>query len=244
MIQGDALDVLERLDPGSHGALFTDPPYSSGGMFRGDRMAAPSTKYQKSSARGSHPEFMGDNRDQRSFAVWSERWLRLAWRALEPGALAVIFTDWRQLPTLTDAIQVAGFTWRGILVWDKSLSARPQPGRFRAQAEYMVWASKGPLPPAKGKPPGPGVFRLPVCHQRKIHIADKPVALCRDVLPLLTGPILDPFAGAGPIGLAAIEAGKGYLGIEADPYWHRVASSRLAEAAGENGAAGSWSDAA
>ena len=58
------------------------------------------------------------------------------------------------------------------------------------------------------------------------------------------GAILDPFAGAGPIGLAAIEAGKGYLGIEADPYWHRVASGRLAEAAGENGAGGSWSDAA
>ncbi len=227
LLRADALDALADLEPGSMGSLFTDPPYSSGGLYRGDRMTEPSIKYQSSADRGRYPEFLGDNRDQRSFALWAERWLRLAHRATRPGGLAAVFTDWRQLPTLTDAIQVAGWTWRGILVWDKTLCARPQAGRYRAQAEFLVWASKGPMPTGKGKPPLPGVYRLPVSYRRKVHIADKPAELCAAIMPLLDGPILDPFAGAAPIGIAALNAGKVYFGIEADPHWHQVAAERL-----------------
>ena len=45
LYHGDALVVLESLEDESADALITDPPYSSGGMMRGDRMSAPSKKY-------------------------------------------------------------------------------------------------------------------------------------------------------------------------------------------------------
>ena len=53
--------------------------------------------------------------------------------------------DWRMLPTMTDAVQMAGWTWRGIVVWDKTNGCRPQLSRFRSQAEYVVWASRGAI---------------------------------------------------------------------------------------------------
>ena len=56
-----------------------------------------------------------------------------------------MFIDWRQLPAATDALQWAGWIWQGTAVWDKG-NSRPQKGRFRQQAEYIVWGSNGDMP--------------------------------------------------------------------------------------------------
>jgi len=48
---GDCLDLLRDIEPGTVDMVLTDPPYSSGGMFRGDRMQKPSAKYTSSGDR-------------------------------------------------------------------------------------------------------------------------------------------------------------------------------------------------
>ncbi|MBS7538348.1 site-specific DNA-methyltransferase, partial [Ancylobacter lacus] len=62
---GDAIEVMAELEAGSIGGVLADPPYSSGGAFRGDRSAPTSSKYQSATDRGLYPEFAGDTRDQR-----------------------------------------------------------------------------------------------------------------------------------------------------------------------------------
>lgn len=69
-----------------------------------------------------------------------------------------MFIDWRQLPAATDALQWAGWIWRGTAVWDKG-NSRPQKGRFRQQAEYIVWGSNGDMPISRPVPCLPGVFK-------------------------------------------------------------------------------------
>ena len=69
-----------------------------------------------------------------------------------------MFIDWRQLPAATDALQWAGWIWRGTAVWDKG-NSRPQKGRFRQQAEYIVWGSNGDMPINRPVPCLPGVFK-------------------------------------------------------------------------------------
>lgn len=44
------------------------------------------------------------------------------------------------------------------------------------------------------------------------------------------GVVLDPFSGSGTTGVAALELGRGYLGVDVDPRWEGVAASRLAKA--------------
>ncbi len=107
---GDALAVLPQLDIQAD-ALITDPPYSSGGFVRGDRMASTNLKYVNSGTaqNASHNQaFSGDNRDARSWRYWVTIWLSLAREILRPGAYALCFSDWRQLPLLTDAYQAGG----------------------------------------------------------------------------------------------------------------------------------------
>jgi len=228
----DALDVLDILDPGSFGAVLTDPPYCSGGAFRSDREAATSAKYQSSDNRGIYPEFAGDTRDQRSFLAWSMTWMGRARRLVRPGGICLTFSDWRQLPITTDAIQAGGWVWRGVVPWDKTERGRPLRGRYRAQAEYAVWGTNGPRPLAG--PIAPGVFRMPV-PQRKHHIAGKPVELMDGLLQIMDGPVLDPFMGSGPVGIACIRRGLPYVGIEVVSDYFEVACRRLAEAASGGG---------
>lgn len=128
--QGDCVELLRELPDASVDCVLTDPPYASGGICLRDRQRRVSEKYQNSETKKSYPEFFGDAKDQRGWLAWAQLWLAQCWRVAREGAPLLMFTDWRQLPTMTDAIQAAGWTWGGVLAWDKRC-ARPQKGRFR-----------------------------------------------------------------------------------------------------------------
>jgi site-specific DNA-methyltransferase (adenine-specific) len=216
MTLGEALSVLTRLPDASVDAVITDPPYSSGGATRGDRMLDTTAKYVQSGTELERPDFDGDNRDQRGYVMWCALWLGECLRVAKPGAPVCVFTDWRQLPATTDAIQAGGWIWRGIVNWDKGEGVRPQPGRFRAQAEYVVWGSRGPMAVERNVATLPGSYRIPVVKADKHHITGKPTELMRQLARICEpgGIILDPFAGSGTTGVGALMEGRRFHGIE------------------------------
>ncbi|MEB1942640.1 site-specific DNA-methyltransferase [Xanthomonas campestris pv. campestris] len=226
LLQGDALTILPTLEANSFDALITDPPYASGGLTAAARARPPSTKYCRD---GGHADFVGDERDQRSHLKWMHLWLSECARVLKDGAPVLLFTDWRQLPLTTDALQIAGFTWRGITVWDKTEGVRPQLGRFRNQAEYIVWGSKGNMPLDRRAPVLPGVIREPVRKADKHHLTGKPTELMRQLVRICEGGgrVLDPFAGSGTTLVAAQLEGFEAVGIEMTDQYTAVTRDRL-----------------
>jgi site-specific DNA-methyltransferase (adenine-specific) len=232
----EAFSALRRLPPASVDAVITDPPYSSGGAFRGDRTRPATTKYVKHGVRAAGPDFGGDTRDQRGFLAWATLWLSECFRTTRPGGVACVFTDWRQLPVTSDALQAAGWTWRGIVVWDKTEAVMPHPGRFRQQAEFVVWGSRGPMALDGQRLVLPGVFRHSSNWRRKRHIAGKPEGLMRDLVRICPpgGLVLDPFAGSGTTGVAALAEGRRFCGYELDEAIAEKARERLA-ACGDSG---------
>ncbi len=210
--------------------MITDPPYSSGGQFRGDRLLSTRNKYVNSEYVGNYQDFTGDNRDQRGYLYWSALWLSQALRITKPGGVLCIFTDWRQLPTTTDAIQCGGWVWRGIVPWNKTEAARPQKGRFRQQCEYVVWGTNGPMG-EKTDLCLPGFFSYVTLatNKGKKHIAEKPLSLMIDILNITqTGAtILDPFMGVGTTGEACIQTGRNFIGIELIPANYSFSQRRL-----------------
>ena len=232
LIHGDALTVLPTLPANSFDALITDPPYASGGVHASARQRSPNEKYMQSGGQQLHADFPSDERDQRSHLAWMQLWLAQCNRVLRDGAPVLLFTDWRQLPLTTDALQCAGFTWRGVAVWDKTEGVRPQLGRFRNQAEYVVWGSKGNMPLGRRAPVLPGVIRESVRKADKHHMTGKPTDLMRQLVKICEegGRILDPFAGSGTTLVAADLEGYSWTGIEMTGHYHDVARSRLADA--------------
>jgi site-specific DNA-methyltransferase (adenine-specific) len=222
---GDCMEIIHHLD--GIGAVVTDPPYSSGGAFRGDRTQSTVAKYVQSGTAAYRPEFAGDNRDQRSFLVWCSMWMNAARGASLPGSPIAVFTDWRQLPTTTDAIQSAGWTWRNVGTWWKP-GCRMQKGRFSSSAEYVVYGSNGPAVEGMSSPQN--VIAAPAA-QDKQHIAEKPLAVMSWVLGLVPAgaTVLDPFMGSGAALEAAKHAGLNAVGIEVDERYCEIAAKRLSQ---------------
>jgi len=230
LYHGNALTILPTLPTASVDAVVTDPPYSSGGQYLTAKQGDPAKKYQKTGTVRTFPPMLGDGKDQRSFMAWALFWLAECWRLTKDGAPILVFTDWRQLPIMTDAIQAAGWFWLGIVPWNKR-SARPQLGKFRQQCEYVLFGSKGRFVPTC-RACLPGVYDYPVITQQKVHLTSKPVSLLVDLLAVTMpgGTILDPFIGGGTTALAAMKTGRRCIGIELSEEYAAIAAKRLAEA--------------
>jgi site-specific DNA-methyltransferase (adenine-specific) len=219
-------------------ALVTDPPYSSGGMVRGDRTNTTASKYVGFTSAdgrpngGAYEEFTGDNRDQRGFHYWTALWLGEGLRLARPGALVMVFTDWRQLPTVTDAIQAGGWVYRGVVAWDKHNIARPRP-IFRSSVEFCVWGSAGSV---ADYPPATTSSILACAPPRdREHMTQKPLDLMRSLVKVTRpgGTILDPFMGSGTTGVAALAEGRQFVGVELTDHYYAVAESRVRAALGQ-----------
>ena len=236
VVCGDALRVLMELPDASVDALITDPPYSSGGMMRGDRVQDVHTKYvnSDSSSNEALSAFSGDSRDSRAYRYWCALWLSEAMRVVKPGGVCALFTDWRQLPTTTDAIQAGGWVWRGIVPWHKP-AGRPVQGRWGNQCEYLAWGTNGPRPlEALGGRALPGFYQENTPRERD-HITQKPLGVMRDLVKIVEpgDVVLDPFMGSGTTGVAAMIEGRRFIGVEMTPHFAEVAERRIREAQGQ-----------
>lgn len=228
LILGDALEVLPDLTTGGVDAVVTDPPYSSGGQFRGDRAQRALSKYVRSESQAQYQDFTGDNRDQRSFLAWCSLWLCAAMHATTRGGVLCCFSDWRQVPVMTDSIQAGGWTWRNLCTWWKP-GCRMQRGRFSSSAEFLIYATAGPHD-SDGEESPQNVFRCPSLQtEEKEHIAEKPVDVLQWALSVVRsgGAVLDPFMGSGTTGVACIHSGRPFTGIELGAQEFGIAKRRI-----------------
>ena len=219
---GDALEELAILETGSIRGIVTDPPYSSGSR----QQVGARGKISKSK-RPDSQWFGGDCMGGDSYL----RWMRLialeGMRVVAEGGTAAVFTDWRQYTTLVTAWESAGWTLKAVVVWDKAKAGGL--GTFwRNNHEWVCIFSKG----AAAWPKGFGQFNTWTGAKPRggEHPTEKPVELCRFLCRGVTpvgGCILDPFAGSGTSGVAALLEGFEFIGIERDARYVELARGRL-----------------
>lgn len=265
LFHGEALEVLRGLPSGLVDAVVTDPPYSSGGMIRGDRVQDVHTKYVKTGSElGSRQieTFTGDNRDGFGFWFWCSLWMDQARRVVTPGGWLSVFTDWRQVAPTIGALQAGGWVFRGIVPWYKSGGRRTQ-GRHGNVCEYVVCGSNGPRPlgylggralpgfyPIEADegdeelppPPVPPYLDAnPPAPSKRTHITEKPLAILRELVEIAPpgGVVLDPFMGSGTCGVAAVQSGRSFVGVEVTAHHFDDARRRISAADGELCAGGS-----
>lgn len=230
--KGDCFELLRMIPSNSIDAVITDPPYSSGGLTHAARSQDPVNKYQQSGSKITRLSFPGDNRDARSWLHWCTMWIEECHRVLKNGGYFLMFSDWRQLPLASDALQFGNLIWRGVIAWDKSEGSRaPHKGYFRHQCEYVVWGTKGPCEKAIHGGPWPGCYRVTVKQNDKYHLTGKPTELMEKLVSVVPpgAVILDPFAGSGTTLVAAKKMGRNFIGGEMIEENIQIAQNRLEE---------------
>jgi len=230
--KGDAILLLDKQEKESVDMILTDPPYSSGGLHKSVTSGSTGRKYSQIVGDKALPNFLGDNKDQWSFYCWCHHWLSYSFEALKDNGSCVVFIDWRQLTVMMTALQSAGFTTRGIAVWNKR-NARPIPNGMRQTAEFIIWATKGDKRKSDSPVYLPGVFDISsVSPSKRQHQTQKPDELMDQLVSLCEegGVVLDPFSGSGSTGVAALKSGRQFIGYEMSEMYVDVLKKRLSSA--------------
>jgi site-specific DNA-methyltransferase (adenine-specific) len=222
IIEGDALEEMAELQGAEFKAIITDPPYCSGGRAENEKMRG-----DVSMRREVDPEdwFNGDSMTVGTYQ-WFLRKCALEWnRLLEVGGSVFVFTDWRMQNYVRESVESAGFTTENLIVWDKDHFGMGS--GFRYQHEFILQFTKGKFEAAeldRGN-----VLTYKRCSD-DVHPTQKPVPLLEDLLRVSAekgDAVLDPFAGSGSTGVAAIQRGLSFTGIERDPEHAETARNRL-----------------
>ena len=68
------------------------------------------------------------------------------------------------------------------------------------------------------------------------HPTQKPLRLIRQIIETITQPgdlVLDPFMGSGTTGVACMQTGRRFIGVEIDPGYFEIAKRRIEDAAAQ-----------
>lgn len=226
---GDCVDVLRTLPDGSVDLVVTDPPFAI-------------SLHKSTLARAQVIDYV----DEPSEVLETlNAALKELYRVLRQNAHVYVFFDIAQHSTILDMLRRAGFEPDPVpIIWakeGKDHQAYFSAYRWKMAYEACFFAAKGDLK-LDATRPLVNVLRFPVVPQKeKLHIAQKPVALVRELIEASSAPgdlVLDPFAGSGTTAIAALQSGRRYIVIERDQATYQTLVERIAAEGSTDAAVG------
>jgi DNA modification methylase len=245
IIQGDCVEVLDRLPDNSVDLVFADPPYNL--QLRGELWRPNMTRV----------DAVSDDWDQFSgfaaYDAFTEAWLRACRRVLKETGTIWVIGSYHNIFRVGKVMQDLGYWILNDVVWVKT---NPMPNfrgvRFTNAHETLIWAQKQrgarytfnyQAMKRLNEDDGTGKqmrsdWELPLCtgeerlkiNGQKAHTTQKPEALLYRVIQASSNPgdvVLDPFFGTGTTGAVAKKLHRHWIGIERDEVYIRVANERL-----------------
>jgi modification methylase len=222
--------------------IVTSPPYNLGsspwprlGHWKPGDSAGGKSKWKNGSDGGGGVQY-GDHEDNMpwdDYVAWQHRVVRLMWdRINDCGAIfynhkprVIGATLWLPLELVP-----AGVTLRQIVVWARPGGMNFNPTAFVPTHEWIMVLAKPEFRlKSKGVSGLGDVWRM--APDSNPHPAPFPVALPERAIEA-TGPrvVLDPFMGSGSTGVAAVNAGVQFVGVEKDPRYFDMACERIENA--------------
>jgi len=158
-----------------------------------------------------------DNMSREDFVSWIGRWFPECRRI----AATVLVTGQARLP---DYALIE--PWKWLLAWWKPAAMGRSPVGFCNWEPVAMWG--------RGASTGCDVIRAPIIPDEKLngHPCPKPVAWAEGFINLLpwATTILDPFMGSGTTGVACVNTGRNFIGIEIDEGYYKIAKERIEKA--------------
>lgn len=202
VIHGDCSQELRKLPDASVDLVLTDPPYLVRYKDRAGRTVA------------------NDNNSRWLYPAFAE-----IYRILKPDSYCISFYGWSKVDRFLSAWRECGFQPVGHFVWVKRYSSCVRHTQMRHEQAYLL-AKGNPLPP---ETPPADVLSWAYTGNR-LHPTQKPVCSLTPLIDAYSrhhGLVLDPFAGSGTTGVAALQCRRRFLLIEKDSAHYRTACERL-----------------
>ena len=224
---GDCRDILPTLPKVD--AVITDPPYEE--EAHGANRILGSGRTREMRDRELDFEAMTDEL-RKDMAEWS---------AANCSGWMLAFCQAEAVAVWREEMEHAGMKWRRAMAWFKPDSSPQLSGDRPAQGYESIaaaWCGEGPSVWNGGG--RRGVFTYGKHDQgsghggrRNEHPTQKPLALMKDLVALFSQPdalVLDMCMGAGSTGIACLDLGRRFIGIEKKPHYFDIACRRIEDA--------------
>lgn len=230
LYQGDCLEVMADLGPGSVDIVVTSPPYNMGlvpgGNGRG--MYRPGANNKGGRFREGYGQH-SDALDQSDYDAWQRVVLAECWRVARLG----IFYNHRprvEHGILRDPLSNDfGIPLRQRIIWNRGTGIDVNLRAFCTRGEYILLFAKPEFELVSHAASGMGdVWNLGIEYGVQDHPAPFPVSLpTRCIEATGARSVLDPFAGSGTTLRAAANLGIKAVGIELEERYCEVVARRL-----------------
>lgn len=217
---------MKTLPSESVDLVFTSPPYnlsnSTGGFPKTGGV-------WKNAKIGNGYASYSDDLPHDEYVAWQHVVLTECWRLLSPtGAIFYNHKPRVQGGVLQMPLELnPGLPLRQIVIWNRRIGMNFSDRFFLPSHEWiMIFAKPGFR--LRSRYQQHDVWTL-APEQKNHHPAPFPVELPRRAIASTDARvILDPFMGSGTTGVAALELGREFVGIELDPGYYCGAAKRLA----------------
>lgn len=203
--------------------IYSDPPY---GMNYRNTIAG-DKRWNKSGQTQTFDIMQGDS-NKLNWDLFAQR----MWECLKDDRYLVLHGNMRLFTEILMPLEQTGFKYLGTIIWNKrSCIGGNIKQALRRTWEPLFYFSKGKAR-FQGKTRHSEITGWEYTIQRKEYVGhptQKPLALCERVINLFCPPygeIMDPFAGSGTIGLAALKSGRQCTSVECDEKYYKIAISR------------------
>lgn len=216
LLNGDCLELMKSIPDGSIDLIVTDPPYRciSGGEA--------GKKNQPSGILTKNDGKIFEHND-----IDAEEWFPEVYRVLKNNGHCYVMTNLLNLAHFMTIAQSVGFKVHNLLVWKKN-NATPNKW-YMKNCEFTLFLYKG-----KAKfihnCGSKQVHEFKNIIGRKKHPTEKPVELMEFYIQNSSDEgdiVLDPFMGSGSTGVACVNTGRGFVGIELDKGYFYIARERI-----------------
>jgi site-specific DNA-methyltransferase (adenine-specific) len=214
--QGDAIEWLGGLPDASVDLVITDPPYES---LEKHRAIGTTTRLKHSKASSNDWFTIFPN------SRFGELFREL-FRVLKRNSHLYLFCDAETMFVAKPIAERAGFRFWKPLVWDKKKIGMGY--HYRARYEFVLFFEKGKRKLADLGIPD--IIEAPRIHNG--YPTEKPVDVSAVLIRQSTSPgdrVVDPFMGAGSVGLAAVRLGRSFFGNDLSEGAITIARERLRE---------------
>lgn len=213
IMEGDCMERMKEIPDGVVATVIVDPPY--GMSFQSNRRGV-DTKHRK---------IAGDD---------TVEWLLPAYihtkRIMTKNSCLLSFCSMHRIGWFQETIGGL-FKIKNLLTWVKNNTGMGDlHGAWAPKTEFCFHAQKGRVLLNGGRDPDIMEFSRT---QNKLHPTQKPVDMLQYLIEKTSNPgdiVLDFTMGSGSTGVAAIQCGRKFIGIEKDPKYYEVALKRLQKA--------------
>ena len=207
---GDALAVLPEISDAS--IVVADPPYLFG---------LASTVGKIGWADLMNSAFF--------YAAWMRELKRLVDRS---AGCAWVFNSWRSFPVLAKASSDIQWPIESLLVWNKEWIGAGGSRGLRPMHEIVGLFVGAGFSIANRGLPDVWNHKWMTTLGKTGHKAEKPAAIIKRMISESGDgeTVLDPFTGSGTTGVAAIQLGRKFIGIELEERYCEIAAKRIQEA--------------